>query len=1004
MSKVAKSTFTAINLSTRFKAILTGILLAETIFISKIIGERFVYLVELNSGLNWVWWLCIAYLCTLFYFLFRKDLWLSAKVLLTSWRIDLLILLCVGVYISYVFGGFGINNFSKVMGWLSWEELRAILFLPFFVVVAILMRKIQIRFLKKKDPDSLFMSDKEGRFKEDDGFGFLPQAQQFAERVFNQGSSDSLVFGIDAPWGTGKSTFVNFCKEYWSEKYKDQMIVYSFDPLRYESQNNLLEKFINGLVREIKSNVFAPELETLLSKYERYLKDPKVSFSFLGLSLDIPLGCESIDEIFERLETVLLNLNKKIVIVVDDLDRLNFSSIKEVLFVIKKSFTLPNLSYVLCYDTENISALERKDFDTEKIIEFLEKFVNVKTSIFLDNEKLFHYFTEHKSDSISKNRLADPVLVSKAVDGLKDILKAEDFYCYLPFIGDARKIKRLINTILLLEVEKTDFDNTDFDKQDLILLLLIYINYPNIFRKIYNTETGRKNGFFSVIYEYGQGQGTYKNSEQYSEYLTALTENQKFILNKIFSVKERLKIANGGFNMNQITREMETSYACFNGSLWSSGGRNLEEYLNLITKIFRPLQTDQYKFYVKIKDEVLSNAKIADVLSKKEFSSEYRETTHEQLWRVLVNTPSQEYTPEKSKEVITYALQCLPKHSLLEIESQGIGFRNTLIFFIVKLLEQVGWTDKEGKHSSHNTDENVIKIADWIFGENSHSGNDILNVLCDESRGIAGLYDLLLFRLRCCSDRGGDIFNLSRALSKHGDLQAPTEGKISQIVTEEMRELSQKVFQIFKSLFIDKEKNIFDEIDGLTMEKVCGDYLNYVQSKVTSGEITTIDSLFLSLKSRLKAFILYQLGNIYINQGIGCGYYDLDGKKDEKGIQKAMNDYLLGFCFNVEKNANNYMHFLDYLLINFTHSYGESHETKYVPHLGEFTKVLDKDRLATYWKENNAAIKAKNYQDQDRQVVTANYTANYKDDLKNTYEELNKLLEQKVNDEVVPAS
>jgi hypothetical protein len=87
----------------------------------------------------------------------------------------------------------------------------------------------------------------------------------------------------------------------------------------------------------------------------------------------------------------LANLNKKVIVVVDDLDRLGFSAIKDVLFAIKKSFTLPNVSYVLCYDTENLIPA---DENVDKIMEFLEKFINVKIGLYLDAETLRRFVTE----------------------------------------------------------------------------------------------------------------------------------------------------------------------------------------------------------------------------------------------------------------------------------------------------------------------------------------------------------------------------------------------------------------------------------------------------------------------------------------------------------------------------------------------------------------------------------------------------------------------------------
>jgi hypothetical protein len=254
-----------------------------------------------------------------------------------------------------------------------------------------------------------------------------------------------------------------------------------------------------------------------------------------------------------------------------------------------------------------------------------------------------------------------------------------------------------------------------------------------------------------------------------------------------------------------------------------------------------------------------------------------------------------------------------------------------------------------------------------------------------------------LFRLDCCADRGGDLYNLSRALSKHGDPAAPTSGDTIKIAVEEMREMSQKVFQTFKSQYIDKAKNIFDEIDKLTLENVCGKYFDYVNSKIESGDIEDIEAKLSILKSRMKRFIIYQLGNANINQGVNCGYYNIIGKEEENNrgeINNEINKYLFEHCFNPQKNENNYRHFLDYLLINFSSTFGEPYgESKFIPHINEFTKVLDKNKLADYWKEHGEIIKFKNYESEERKIFTGNYNASYEENLKSTFEELDESIE-----------
>jgi hypothetical protein len=1008
--KNKNSKSSTISITSLIKTFLIGVIFAVIFIIAKVFVENFLILSKINeeiflyfSSIFWFWVVCIFYLLIIISYLFRKDVWHRVLILTKSRRIDLLITFILGIILVYFLSGFYIDFLKKTISEWNWNQILLLSLLPIIFFVAIWVRKLQLILKRRKNIKSFFISDDEVRNKNDDEFGFSEKAEIFAERVFDQGSPKSLVFGIDAPWGTGKSSFVNLCIEYWKKKHKNEMIIYIFNPLRYEDQENLLRKFIEGLIKEIKHNVFVPEIESLISKYAKLLKSTKASFSFFGIKFGPLFGSESMDDIFNRLEIALSNIDKKIVIVVDDLDRLNFSSIKEVLFVIKKAFTLPNISYVLCYDTENIKALEQKNLDTEKIIEFLEKFINIKTSLYLDNKLLFEYFTENKNNSLKKNLLADPELVSKAVEGLRNIFESNDFHRYLPLIGDARKLKRLINTIMLLEVEKTDFKNSDFDKQDIINLLLIYINYPNIFRKIYNTETQGKRGFFSLVTVFDHGyprdkksgvnsDSTFKNSVEYQEYLktSKLSPQQKFILNKVFNASERQIDDSGNVidSSKVIPREIITSYACFNGTILSSENRNLEKYLNLITKMYRPLKTKEYKYYVNAKDEILSKKLIEDVFTDKEFSFSKNEDTHEELWRVLASTDSKEFSVEKSKEIISYSLNVLPQYSLLEIESIGIGFRNTLTYFIAKLLDLVGWTDSKGKHGYNNTDENVIKISEWVFGEGGHKQEGILNILGKEERGVLGLHDLLSFRLKCCSDRGGDLFNLSRALIKHGDLEAPTSGMVRDIVVGEMREISQRVFQIFKSQYIDKDKNIFNEINKLTLENVCGKYFDYVKAKTESGDIKNIDQKLFSLQSRMKAFIIYQLGNTIISSGIGCGYYNVIGKEDNKGISQATNKYLFEHCFNPQKDESNYKYFLDFLLINFSYIT----EGKYIPHINEFIRVLDDKKLKDYWCKHGVEIKSKNYESEDRNIFTVNYIASYKEDLKSTFEVLDEFI------------
>lgn len=992
---------------TLVKGVIVGFLIGESWYLSQVIANPIICGIEKLYSPLAILILSAGAMVLVVVYLYSRNSHRHLLKLVLSYRADILIAVMLGLALSVSFAGLGSAKYSQLVSALSLPQLLIMLSLPPTLALLLVMRALAACLARdtEKEPP-FFISDVELKSKDDDLLGLSEPAERFAERVFNGGSSDSIVFGIDAPWGIGKSTFVNFCCEYWELKHKDHVIVYRFNPLRYEDRSNLLETFVDGLIRRIQKDAFVPEMRPLISRYSRLIKG-KGTVSHMGLNVEIVPGTYTIDDAFEDLESALKDLKRKVIVVVDDLDRLSFSAVKHVLFAIKKSFTLPNISYVLCYDTENIAALQKDEEDAEKVREFLEKFVNVKISLFLDTSTLSKYISDNFERAVRNNLQLDPYTLGQLKDvmsAIQEIYNAPDFHNYQSLLGDIRKLKRLINTLVLFEIEKTDFENSDFNKQDLIHLLLIYINYPNVFRKIYTSETNGKKGFFSLLIPYDDGypaqpgsggqpprmnDGHYANSNGYKQYVNGLPANPKFLLDKIFDASTRLD----NTRIDDVPEEQKRSYACFNGDGGWRGGRNLEEYLNLIVKLSKPRKRGQYRFYLNAKDKVLSGVPIADILSDSEFAYSEGESGHEQFLRVVVNS-ARDFDRTVGSALIKYFLDHIQNYSLFTNTKIGIGLRDDINYFLIKLLDSAGWTDSDGLHVD-NTEANIAEIAEWIFGEGRHANDGVIAALGREDKGALGLYDLMAFRLFCCADRGGDTFNLQRALSLHGSPTAPTQGMVRGIVIEEMRELSQRVFALFKSQYITPRRNLFQVIDGVSLQDSTGRFFEFIQNKLASGELTQdeVNKSLASLKSRMKAFIIYQLGNSIISQGIGCGYYDETGRADNKGIASSMNAYLFDECFNPDGREINYQHFLDYLLINFAQTFGSrGGGISFVPHIAEFTKVLDRNRLAQYWRDNRTIIRSFNFTQLDKTIETGNYSASYRRDLERVYQTLDNLL------------
>ena len=974
------------------QATILGFFLGELWYFSQAIGYGFNAYIQFTNQQFAANFICaIVGIIVFIYFIMRNG-WLDIQKLWRSGRADLFVLIMLGLGVSVIAGGLGTSKYQEYVGKVDIRQLMLIVAIPVVIAFMLFLRVIATS-TKKSTTTSFFINDKAIEHKVDDTLDLSETASRFAGLVLNRNSSDSLVFGIDAPWGTGKSSFINICCECWKDNVDLHPIVLRFEPLRYKESDDLVDKLVNALIDAIQKEAFLPSINSLFSNYLRQVKGKK-EFSIFGLNIEFESRSGNVEETLKSLEDHLSELNRKIIIVVDDLDRLSWTEVKNILFAIKRSFMLPNVSYVLCYDTENLTSLKKESFDdAEKVKEFLEKFVNVEIGLFIDSKTLAKFVSSDIDSAINKNLQLDPHLldqIKQALDSLVKIYGSNDYVFYQDFLGDVRKIKRLINTMMLFEIHNTDFKNSDFNKHDLIHLILVYINYPNIFRKIYNSETDGKGGFFSLVLDFDSKKNRSRgNSSKYKDYIIDLSSNQRYLLNKIFD--HEALISNLKNDQNEADKGLDTySRACFNDS--HSTYRNLERYLNLIVKLAKQDKLESYQFYVSKKDELLSGKQIDELFQSDDFSFVKGDFSRDQLWSVLANSAN-EINPKIGSDIVIYLMKNLPDYSFLNKENIGAGSRQNLIYSLLKFLDVAAWgAQLIGRRN--NVEKNISEIAEWVFGEGRHASEGVLSTLSKPERGPLGLFDLLLFRLYCSADRGSSLFNLQRAISLHFNPNAPTSGLTTEIAKEGMRGISQKVFQIFLKQYMEPKKNIFEVIDNLSLKEIAGKSTDFVQTQIKIGKVSQvqIDELISSHKSLMKSFITYQLGNTMISSGVGCGYYDEAGNADNNGIAKKVNEYLFCICFNPKENQENYDRFLDYLLLNFADKIWENEGNRYVPNLQEFTKVLDKELLKNYWLDNKKTILELNFELKEKRVLTGNYYASYNEDLKDVYRVLDELI------------
>lgn len=946
-------------------------------------------------------------LVLLFRYLWR--LWRRIK---NADRLDLVISLILSVILLIYF-----NNLAEFSD-------RAALTV---FIISIILAIIAIGYLIKKkmpgaDPDAFFISDVPETDPEEDFLDFKEDAENFAERVLNGFSRESLVFGLDAPWGSGKSTYLNFCKKYWAgEKYKSKLAIFEFQSLSFVGENDIFEKFVGEFLRTINSAYFIPDFGRALSRYAKILKNFNIGFHGVELSLDSGTPAE---DALQELKDTLADLDKKIIVIIDDLDRLTLNDIKTMLDVVKKSFVLPNVTYVICYETKNIDVFgselkktnaqfsitgsnagakqkfEGRSVATEspnqaKITEYFEKVVNVKKTLIVPREGIKNYLiTTIKSLSLKQDngddfRLLSENSLSDAIAAIEEIFNPNEFEKYICYIGDLRKVKRLLN-ILKMQINDINVDEIDISIYDLLHLLLIYINFPNIFRLIYTSETDGARGFFSLTHSYQPDDANvkwkYVNSEKYKEYVTLLDPTERFLLDKIFS-EERFAQK----ELDAITSKVKSNAAAFNGGDFGQP-ENLKDYLKLIVKNEKPDVSDAYNFHFANIKKFIAGTDMSVILSDPRYQPKNGERSRLLFFKILLaNMDKIDYG--MAQRLIDYFLDAVKSFASVENGDLGTGLRTNIDLYLVKILNDRGWKDKNGGQDE-NTKENIKTIADRIFGEGDFSKKGIVQTLSEADRGVMGIYDLLAFRLYCCQDRGGDFFNLYRALSYRANPDAKDSGLVQELLIEEMRELSQRCFQTFKTRYITPKANIFSEAYQLDDAALFGSSLEHARKMAKEKNLDLAQEVQ-KMKTRILPFTLYQLGNDVIELGVGCGFYDETGK-GKGGIKKALSKYLFDFCFNVDDSTDmaNAKYFVDFLLMNLGSGFGGRRGFEYQPIMENYLKILDKAMLTEYWKQSGEKIIVHFKEHPIKEMLyTSNYAANYGDDLVKVFSILNKLVE-----------
>lgn len=195
-----------------------------------------------------------------------------------------------------------------------------------------------------------YLSDQPITRRTQDRFSRAPFATRIAETISKRIDPASIVIGLFGPWGDGKTSVLEMMEEALCTN--SNVIVIRFNPWHFQSEEMLLRGFFatlaDGLGRSLPS--LKERAGEMLKKYGALLSLGSLTFGGIvqiqagdaAKGLGEALSTVGLDELKKRIDDLLSESGKRLVVFIDDIDRLDRDETHSVFKLVKLSASFTN--------------------------------------------------------------------------------------------------------------------------------------------------------------------------------------------------------------------------------------------------------------------------------------------------------------------------------------------------------------------------------------------------------------------------------------------------------------------------------------------------------------------------------------------------------------------------------------------------------------------------------------------------------------------------------------
>lgn len=296
-----------------------------------------------------------------------------------------------------------------------------------------------------------------------DELGAKEFSHALAQSIVGWHETECLTIGLYGTWGNGKTSIKNMCLEWLSSNSAHfPMTQVQYNPWTLDGSKGIVESFFEELGEQLGDSsaeelkAASKELKNLSALFagtipllgllanlaapgsgnvlEKLLQGAQKTFDREALAKE-EVANATFKQVKKRLDGYLAKSPQKVLVVIDDIDRLLKDDIRTLFRLVKSTADFPNVIYLLLFDKTVVSnSLTEDNGSAGK--DFLQKIIQVDLTVpKYPKERLTRYF------DAKVRRLLDSKGISYSADYLAEMLELVS-----EFTPNLRSVHRLLNS------------------------------------------------------------------------------------------------------------------------------------------------------------------------------------------------------------------------------------------------------------------------------------------------------------------------------------------------------------------------------------------------------------------------------------------------------------------------------------------------------------------------------------------------------------------------------